>query len=209
MMMFSRALTAAYPAPVSHNSVLMVKNDTTVVATSSTRRKAQLLALNPGLKVPDIRGNVVTRLNKLADRAELDATVLALAGLTRLNFRVTPEGRLEGDGVSRLVEGGDLLERGGCNFSHVKGQALPASATAMMTLPVVAAPAVFQPPTQVFWPVFTTTLVLGHFLAASSACFSPSILPSSMAMTNSCVFRALRLFHNSITCAMARGRADV
>jgi hydroxymethylbilane synthase len=71
-----------------------------VVATSSTRRKAQLLMLNPGLKVPDIRGNVVTRLQKVAERAELDATVLALAGMTRLNFRVSPEGRLEGDAVS-------------------------------------------------------------------------------------------------------------
>ena len=70
-----------------------------VVATSSTRRKAQLLAQNPGLKVPDIRGNVVTRMQKLADNAELDATVLALAGLTRLDFRITPEGRLEGDAV--------------------------------------------------------------------------------------------------------------
>jgi coproporphyrinogen III oxidase len=40
-----------------------------------------------------------------------------------------PGGRLLGDGVSRLVEGGRLLERAGCSFSHVKGQALPASAT--------------------------------------------------------------------------------
>ena len=71
----------------------------TVVATSSTRRKAQLLCLNPGLKVVDIRGNVVTRLQKLAERAELEATVLALAGLTRLNFHITPDGRLEGDAV--------------------------------------------------------------------------------------------------------------
>lgn len=39
-------------------------------------------------------------------------------------------GRLEGDGLSQLVEEGNLLERGGCNFSHVKGQALPPSATA-------------------------------------------------------------------------------
>ena len=70
-----------------------------VVATSSTRRKAQLLMLNPGLKVPDIRGNVVTRMQKVAERAELDATVLALAGLTRLDFQITPEGRLEGDAV--------------------------------------------------------------------------------------------------------------
>jgi porphobilinogen deaminase len=71
----------------------------TVVATSSTRRKAQLLTLNPNLKVPDIRGNVVTRLQKLAERAEIDATVLALAGITRLNFTITTDGRLQGDAV--------------------------------------------------------------------------------------------------------------
>jgi porphobilinogen deaminase len=70
-----------------------------VVATSSTRRQAQLLALHPRLKITEMRGNVVTRLRKVAERAELDATVLALAGLTRLNFRVTREGRLEGDAV--------------------------------------------------------------------------------------------------------------
>jgi porphobilinogen deaminase len=71
----------------------------TVVATSSTRRKAQLLTLNPNLKVPDIRGNVVTRLQKLAERAEIDATVLALAGITRLNFTISADGRLQGDAV--------------------------------------------------------------------------------------------------------------
>jgi porphobilinogen deaminase len=70
-----------------------------VVATSSTRRKAQLLTLNPALKVPDIRGNVVTRLQKVAEHPEMDATVLALAGMSRLNFSITPEGRLQGDGV--------------------------------------------------------------------------------------------------------------
>src|SRR5260221_14561771 len=43
-----------------------------VVATSSPRRRAQLLAQNAALSVPDIRGNVVTRLQKLAERAELD-----------------------------------------------------------------------------------------------------------------------------------------
>ena len=70
-----------------------------VVATSSTRRRAQLLALNPGLKAPDIRGNVVTRMTKLTERAELAATVLALAGISRLGIQVTPEGKLEGDAV--------------------------------------------------------------------------------------------------------------
>ncbi len=38
-------------------------------------------------------------------------------------------GKLEGDGLSQLVEEGGLLERGGCNFSHVKGASLPPSAT--------------------------------------------------------------------------------
>src|SRR5439155_19982291 len=70
-----------------------------VVATSSTRRKAQLLALKPDLKVVEIRGNVATRLQKLADNADIDATVLAAAGLGRLNFTITPEGRLIGDAV--------------------------------------------------------------------------------------------------------------
>jgi len=41
-----------------------------------------------------------------------------------------PGGRLEGDGLSRLVEDGELIERGGCNFSHVLGKAMPPSATA-------------------------------------------------------------------------------
>jgi coproporphyrinogen III oxidase len=40
-----------------------------------------------------------------------------------------PEERLQGDGLSRLVEEGGVFERGGCNFSHVKGPTLPPSAT--------------------------------------------------------------------------------
>ena len=38
-------------------------------------------------------------------------------------------GKLEGDGLSRLIEDGSVFERGGCNFSHVRGQQLPPSAT--------------------------------------------------------------------------------
>jgi hydroxymethylbilane synthase len=70
-----------------------------VIATSSTRRQAQLLARRPDLKVVEIRGNVTTRLEKLATREQMDATVLALAGISRLDFGITPEGRLEGDAV--------------------------------------------------------------------------------------------------------------
>lgn len=41
----------------------------------------------------------------------------------------SPEERLQGDGLSRLVEQGGVFERGGCNFSHVRGPTLPPSAT--------------------------------------------------------------------------------
>jgi coproporphyrinogen III oxidase len=40
-----------------------------------------------------------------------------------------PGDRLQGDGITRLVEEGALFERGGCNFSHVRGAAMPPSAT--------------------------------------------------------------------------------
>ena len=40
-----------------------------------------------------------------------------------------PAERLQGDGRSVLIEAGPVLERGGCNFSHVRGPALPPSAT--------------------------------------------------------------------------------
>ena len=56
-----------------------------VVATSSLRRRAQLLHRRADLRVVDIRGNVETRLRKL-ETDGLDATVLAQAGLERLGL---------------------------------------------------------------------------------------------------------------------------
>lgn len=56
-----------------------------VVATSSLRRKAQILHRRPDLRLIDIRGNVETRLRKL-DEEKLDATILAQAGLERLRL---------------------------------------------------------------------------------------------------------------------------
>ena len=56
------------------------------VATSSVRRHKQLQHLRPDLKVIDIRGNVPTRLRKVATLDEIDATILARAGLTRLGY---------------------------------------------------------------------------------------------------------------------------
>ena len=56
-----------------------------VIGTASVRRKAQLLAHRPDLRVVNFRGNVDTRLRKLA-AGEVDATLLALAGLRRLGI---------------------------------------------------------------------------------------------------------------------------
>ncbi|MPZ08983.1 MAG: hydroxymethylbilane synthase [Kiloniellaceae bacterium] len=54
-----------------------------VVGTASLRRQAQVLARRPDLKMATLRGNVATRLRKLAE-GEVDATLLAVAGLKRL-----------------------------------------------------------------------------------------------------------------------------
>jgi hydroxymethylbilane synthase len=69
------------------------------IATSSTRRKMSLLAVRPDLNIVEIRGNVATRMQKVAARGELDATILALAGMTRLNFTISAAGALQGDAV--------------------------------------------------------------------------------------------------------------
>lgn len=53
------------------------------VGTASLRRRAQLLAARPDLRIEELHGNVDTRLRKLAE-GELDAIVLAAAGLRRL-----------------------------------------------------------------------------------------------------------------------------
>ncbi len=69
------------------------------LATSSTRRKQSLLAARPDLKIVEIRGNVATRMQKVAEHGELDATILALAGLTRLKFKIKADGTITGEGV--------------------------------------------------------------------------------------------------------------
>jgi hydroxymethylbilane synthase len=66
------------------------------VGTSALRRRAQLLALRPDLDVVELRGNVDTRLRKLAEGG-LDALVLAAAGLARLRRDDVVVAPLEGD----------------------------------------------------------------------------------------------------------------
>ncbi len=64
------------------------------VGTGSLRRKAQLLYHYPWLEIVPIRGNVETRLDKL-DGENLDAIILAVAGLQRMGF---------GDRISQIID---------------------------------------------------------------------------------------------------------
>lgn len=79
------------------------------VATSSLRRRAQLLHQRPDLRVTDIRGNVDTRLGKLDRNPEWAAVLLAVAGLIRLGLehrigeRLPPEVMLPAPGQGALA----------------------------------------------------------------------------------------------------------
>jgi hydroxymethylbilane synthase len=64
-----------------------------VLGTASLRRQAQALALRPDLKIEMLRGNVDTRLRRLAE-GEFDAILLAAAGLNRLGLEAEIRERL-------------------------------------------------------------------------------------------------------------------
>jgi hydroxymethylbilane synthase len=66
----------------------------TVVATNSTRRAALLGAIRSDIEIVPIRGNVGTRLGKLAEDPKFDMTILAAAGLVRLGLFLGPKDRL-------------------------------------------------------------------------------------------------------------------
>ncbi len=68
-------------------------NENDIIGTSSVRRRAQLLEINPSFKIVDIRGNVETRLNKWRS-GHCTATIMAAAGIQRLEL---------GEVISELV----------------------------------------------------------------------------------------------------------
>ena len=78
------------------------------VGTSSLRRAAQLRALRDDLEVVELRGNVDTRLRKLAD-GEVDAAVLAVAGLRRLG-REAAVGAVLGELIPAAGQGALLIQ---------------------------------------------------------------------------------------------------
>jgi hydroxymethylbilane synthase len=73
------------------------------IGTASARRKAQLLALEPSLRIEPLRGNVDTRLRKRGERG-LDAVVLAACGLDRLGL---------GREIGHRFDPGELLPEAG------------------------------------------------------------------------------------------------
>ena len=82
-----------------------------VVGTSSLRRRAQLLNRRPDLKVVEFRGNVQTRLKKLADGVA-DCTFLAMAGLRRLDMKDVPATAISPDDMLPAIAQGTIgIER--------------------------------------------------------------------------------------------------
>lgn len=89
-----------------------LKDLTKPIGCSSLRRRLQLSKLFPQTPCKDIRGNVLTRLDKL-DRGEYGALVLACAGLKRLGL----EGR-----ISRYFEPDEMIPAAGQGILAVQGR---------------------------------------------------------------------------------------
>jgi hydroxymethylbilane synthase len=82
-----------------------------VVGTSSLRRRAQLLHKRPDLQVVEFRGNVQTRLRKLADGVA-ECTFLAMAGLNRLDMANVPATPInDTDMLPAVAQGAIGIER--------------------------------------------------------------------------------------------------
>jgi hydroxymethylbilane synthase len=80
------------------------------VGTGSSRRRAQLSGIRPGLRFAELRGNVDTRLKKVA-AGEVDGAVLALAGLRRLGLA---------DRVRRVFSEREMLPAPGQGFIAIE-----------------------------------------------------------------------------------------
>jgi len=113
------------------------------IGTASLRRRAQLLAVRPDLRMVELRGNVDTRLAKLRS-GEADALVLAVAGLKRLGresevaFAFEVEQMVPAAGQGSLVlqcrAGGEDGEEAGAARDHGAFRDLAAERSAVVTL---------------------------------------------------------------------------
>ncbi len=83
------------------------------IGTGSLRRRAQLLALRPDLEIVPLRGNLDTRIKKMASM-ELDAVVLAAAGLRRMGWE---------DRITEYFSADQMLPAIGQGILAVEGRA--------------------------------------------------------------------------------------
>lgn len=84
---------AGYLPRVDARDVLVVRAGVAAparIATGSPRRRLQIARLHPAATFTEIRGNVDTRLKKIAEQHQADATMLAAAGLARLGIAAWP-----------------------------------------------------------------------------------------------------------------------
>jgi hydroxymethylbilane synthase len=120
-------VVAAVPARADARDVLIGSGgrglrglrDGARVGTASTRRRAQLLAQRPDLEVVVLRGNVPTRLRKWR-AGEVDALVLAAAGLARLGLRDVEAVALDPDEMLPAVGQGALALECRCDDAAVR-----------------------------------------------------------------------------------------
>ena len=110
------------------------------VGTSSVRRRAQLLALRPDIEVAPLRGNVDTRLRRWR-AGELDAIVLAAAGLARLGIDEPSARALPPEFVPAVGQGALALE---CRADDDETRRLLAPIEDHETARAVAAERAFQ-----------------------------------------------------------------
>jgi hydroxymethylbilane synthase len=99
-----------------------------VIGTSSLRRRAQMLHRRPDLRIVEFRGNVQTRMKKLADGVA-SATFLAVAGLRRLGMDVLAERAIDTDAMLPAVA------QGAIGIEHRAGDALAAALLAPLNHP--------------------------------------------------------------------------
>ena len=97
---------SAFPVREDARDTLVMKEDVLVpkvIATGSPRRKAQLKNRYPNVIWKELRGNVETRLRKIAVDCEADGTILAAAGLSRLGINHYPGLKFEKLSVDSMV----------------------------------------------------------------------------------------------------------
>jgi len=103
------------------------------VGTASLRRRAQLLAARPDLRVGELHGNVDTRLRKLA-KGELDAIVLAVAGLRRLGREDEASFAIPAETMTPAAGQGALVLQARAGDDAAAGAAAIGDATALREL---------------------------------------------------------------------------